>query len=126
MGIWGVGIDLVSIERISRLVGRWGDRVLVRVFTEFERETCARKTDQNPCLAMRFAAKEAFVKALGLGMRSPVQWLDIQVQNDPLGKPMISLSERAAAYCTRQGVTSWHLSLTDEGGYAAAVLSLET
>ncbi|NLI83375.1 MAG: holo-ACP synthase [Deltaproteobacteria bacterium] len=125
MAVLGVGIDLVRIERISRLVGRWGDRFLARVFTESEREACSRRTNHGPCFAMRFAAKEAFVKALGLGMRSPVQWLDIQVRNDPLGKPIISLSPRAEAYCAGRGVTAWHLSLTDEGEYAAAVVVLE-
>jgi holo-[acyl-carrier protein] synthase len=74
---------------------------------------------------MRFAAKEAFVKALGLGIRSPVQWLDIEVRNDELGKPLILLSSRAREYCEKRGIRHWHLSLTDEGEYAAAVVVLE-
>jgi holo-[acyl-carrier protein] synthase len=75
---------------------------------------------------MRFAAKEAFVKALGLGMRNPVLWRDIEIKPDRLGKPEISLTPRALDYCAEKGIRSWHLSLTDEGEYAAAVVVAET
>ncbi len=125
MAVYGVGIDLVRVQRLAVLMERWGQRFLQRVFTEAEREACSVKRVPHGCFAMRFAAKEAFVKALGLGMRSPVQWRDIEVSNNALGKPFISLSARAAEYCARSGVTSWHLSLTDEGDYAAAVVVLE-
>lgn len=125
MAVCGVGIDLVRVKRMADLVERWGERFLLRVFTEGEREACSARRVPHGCFAMRFAAKEAFVKALGLGMRSPVQWRDIEVGNDGLGKPLISLSARAADYCARSGVTTWHLSLTDEGEYAAAVVVIE-
>jgi holo-[acyl-carrier protein] synthase len=75
---------------------------------------------------MRFAAKEAFVKALGTGMRAPVLWLDIEVRNNALGKPEIVLSPRARSFCEEQGVRTWHLSLTDDGEYGAAVVVVET
>ncbi len=125
MAVFGVGIDLVRVERLKALLERWGERFLQRVFTDGERQTCSAKRAPQGCFAMRFAAKEAFVKALGLGMRSPVQWRDIEVGNDNLGKPLIFLSPRAAEYCAQSGVTAWHLSLTDEGDYAAAVVVLE-
>lgn len=126
MPVCGVGIDLVRIERIETLLGRWGERFEQRVFTAEEIRLCSRRKSRTACLAMRFAAKEAFVKALGLGLRKPVLWQDIEVRNDPLGKPEIVLSQRALDHCRESGVRSWHLSLTDDGDYGAAVVVLES
>jgi holo-[acyl-carrier protein] synthase len=125
MAIYGVGIDLVQVDRHQEILSRWGKRFEGRVFTERESKTCARKKGQASCLAMRFAAKEAFVKALGTGMRAPVRWLDIEVRNDKLGKPEIFLSERALRFCRERGIRGWHVSLTDDGLYGAAVVVLE-
>jgi holo-[acyl-carrier protein] synthase len=126
MPIYGVGIDLVQVERIEKLLEHWGERFETRVFTEFERQFCSGRKNRAACLALRFAAKEAFVKALGLGMRKPVLWLDIEVRQDALGKPVISLTPPALQYCREKGIDSWHLSLTDDGRYGAAVVIIET
>ena len=126
MPIYGVGIDIVLVARLGRSLERWGDRFEKRVFTELELGYCSAGKKRTACLALRFAAKEAFVKALGLGMRQPVMWRDIEIRSDPLGKPEIALTPRALAYCAEKGVRSWHLSLTDEGEYAAAVVVAET
>jgi holo-[acyl-carrier protein] synthase len=126
MPIYGIGIDLVKTDRIAALLARWGERFETRVFTVGEREFCAQRKDRASCLAMRFAAKEAFVKALGLGLRSPVLWLDMEVTRNELGRPGISLSERALKYCRDSGIRSWYLSLTDDGGYGAAIVVIET
>ncbi|MHC1726559.1 MAG: holo-ACP synthase [Syntrophobacteraceae bacterium] len=126
MPVYGVGIDLVKVDRLASLVERWGERFETRVFTEAEREYCSRRKNRVPCLAMRFAAKEAFVKALGLGLRSPVLWQDVEVRGNELGRPEIVLSARALHYCTEAGIRSWHLSLTDDGDYGAAVVVIET
>jgi holo-[acyl-carrier protein] synthase len=126
MAIYGVGIDLVRVDRLSKSFTRWGERFTMRVFTPAELEACAERKKQVGCLATRFAAKEAFVKALGRGMRSPVFWTDIEVQNNDLGKPEIFLSSRALEFCRDLGIRSWHLSLTDDGEYGAAVVILET
>jgi holo-[acyl-carrier protein] synthase len=125
MPVYGVGIDLVKSDRIEKLVERWGKRFEGRVFTRGESKACSGKKHYAGCLAMRFAAKEAFVKALGTGMRAPVLWLDIEVTNNELGKPDISLSPRALTFCRELGIKSWHLSLTDEGNYGAAVVVIE-
>ncbi|MFZ2448435.1 MAG: holo-ACP synthase [Syntrophobacteraceae bacterium] len=125
MPIFGVGIDLVRLDRVETLIKRWGGRFEVRVFTEAERRLCDARKNRASCLAMRFAAKEAFVKALGLGLRKPVLWRDMEVLSDKLGKPEIFLSERALQYCTERGIHSWHLSLTDDGQYGAAVVVIE-
>jgi holo-[acyl-carrier protein] synthase len=125
MAIYGVGIDLVQVIRIQRMVERWGIRLKKHVFTDKEWEDCQKRKRQVSCLAMRFAAKEALVKALGIGIRSPVRWLDVEIQNNPLGKPEILLSPRASQFCHEIGVRSWHLSLTDDGEYGAAVVVVE-
>jgi holo-[acyl-carrier protein] synthase len=126
MAIYGIGIDLVRSARLGEAVARWGERFTKRVFTSAELATCAGRKTQVACLATRFAAKEAFVKALGTGIRSPVVWSDIDVHNNDLGKPEISLSARALEYCASLGIRSWHLSLTDDGEYGAAVVVLES
>lgn len=125
MAIFGIGIDLIRVDRISKSLSRWGDRFDRRVFTAAEREYCRAGKRQAACFAMRFAAKEAFVKALGLGIRHPVFWSDIEILNDSMGKPLIELSRRAQDYCRELGVSSWHLSLTDDGEYGAAVVIIE-
>lgn len=125
MGIYGVGIDLVQVSRHQEILGRWGKRFENRVFTPEESFACAGRKDRASCLAMRFAAKEAFVKALGTGLRTPVRWLDIEVRNNELGKPEIFLSERARQYCREHGIRNWHVSLTDDGQYGAAVVVIE-
>jgi holo-[acyl-carrier protein] synthase len=126
MAIYGVGIDLIRVDRLQASLARWGERFERRVFTEGESRTCDGRRHRASCLAMRFAAKEAFVKALGTGMRSPVTWCDIEVSHSALGKPVIVLSERAEEFCGKLGVRSWHVSLTDDGDYGAAVVVLET
>lgn len=126
MPIYGIGIDLVRVDRLQKLLDRWGERFEMRVFTEFERQFCSRRKNRTACLALRFASKEAFVKALGLGLRKPVLWHDIEIRPNQLGRPEISLTPRALQYCTEKGIRSWHLSLTDDGEYGAAVVVIET
>lgn len=125
MGIYGVGIDLVRIERLERSLNKWGLRFQQRLFTQWEIEHCSRRKNCVSCLALRFAAKEAFAKALGTGIREPLSWLDIEVRNHSQGKPEIRLSPRAFEFCRDRGICSWHLSLTDDGAYGAAVVVLE-
>jgi holo-[acyl-carrier protein] synthase len=125
VGIFGVGIDLVRVDRLRASLERWGSRFEERVFTPGEIAACAKRKNRAGCLAIRFAAKEAFVKALGTGMRSPWRWRDVEVRNNSLGKPEIVLSDAAEAHCRSLGIRAWHLSLTDDGAYGAAVVVLE-
>jgi holo-[acyl-carrier protein] synthase len=126
MAILGVGIDLIRVKRLRQALDRWGERFSRRVFTPVEISHCSRKANMAECLATRFAAKEAFAKALGSGLRAPILWTDIEVRNDALGKPEITLSDRAKRHCDALGVRSWHLSITDDGDYGAAVVIVET
>ena len=73
----------------------------------------------------RFAAKEAFVKALGIGIRRGVHWKDVEVQRGPLGKPVLKLYGQAAEICRKEGVEGLFLTLTHDGDYSAAVVVLE-
>lgn len=125
MPIHGVGIDLIRVDRLRRVLGKWKTRFQERVFTPWEIEECSARGDYAARLALRFSAKEAFAKALGTGIRVPVHWRDIEVRSDALGKPFIVLSERARAHCERLGIRSCHLGLTDDGDYGAAVVILE-
>jgi len=123
--IYGTGVDLVSIQRMERVILSWGDRFIQRVFTEREARFCRKRASSHTAFALRFAAKEAFSKALGLGMRKGVHWKDIEVYNDPSGKPGLRLSGASADLCREKGVTGIHLSLSDDGDYGIAMVVLE-
>lgn len=117
------GIDLVEVARIERALARHGDRFLERVYTP--REVRAGR-GRAPELAARFAAKEAVSKALGVGMRimSPlgIAWEDVETLNERSGKPYLVLSGRAQALADELGLTTWSVSLSHDGGIAAAVV----
>jgi holo-[acyl-carrier protein] synthase len=123
--IYGTGIDLVNIERVERVLLRWGDRFLNRVFTMEEIRFCHRRPCSHSAFALRFAAKEAFSKALGLGMRQGVRWRDIEVFHDQAGKPGLKLRGISSEICRNNGIRGIHLSLSDDGNYGVAVVILE-
>jgi holo-[acyl-carrier protein] synthase len=124
--IYGIGVDLVKVARIERVVDRYGDRFLGRVFTEREVAYCRGKAWAASALAMRFAAKEAFSKALGVGLRKGgIRWREVEVIPDPMGKPELYVNGRAAHLCEAAGIANMHLSLTDEDHQALAVVILE-
>lgn len=124
--IYGIGVDLVKVARIERVLERYGDRFCARVFTEREIAYCRGKSWAAAGFAMRFAAKEAFSKALGVGLRQGgIRWREVEVIPNPLGKPEIYVSGRAAQLCAEAGIANMHLSLTDEDGRALAVVILE-
>jgi len=123
--IRGVGVDIVDVERIERAVERWGHRFLNRIFTAAEIELCEQRARPAQCFALRFAAKEAFAKALGLGMRQGLRWCDIEIVQDHLGKPSLLLHNQAQKLLLiREAERTW-LSLSDEHRSAVAVVVLE-
>jgi holo-[acyl-carrier protein] synthase len=125
--IYGIGIDLVKVARIKAAIERYGERFLGRVFTTREIAYCQRKVrGRDSAFALRFAAKEAFSKALGVGLRRDgIRWREVEVVPNPMGKPEIAVSGRAADLCAEAGLTAMHLSLTDENDQALAVVILE-
>jgi holo-[acyl-carrier protein] synthase len=121
----GTGVDLVSVRRIEKVIFRWGSRFVKRVFTAEETRICYERPCSYSAFALRFAAKEAFSKALGLGMRKGIRWRDIEVYNDAAGKPGLHLYGTAAEICQEQRINHIHLSLSDDGDYGIAMVVLE-
>jgi holo-[acyl-carrier protein] synthase len=125
--IYGLGIDLVRVDRIARALARHGQRFLERLYTPQEIAYCQGRHRQGAYqLAQRFAAKEAFSKALGVGLRrGGIRWREVEVVPDRMGKPELRVTGRAAELCAAAGISNMLLSLTDEADYAAAVVILE-
>jgi holo-[acyl-carrier protein] synthase len=124
--IYGIGVDLVKVARLDRVMQRYGFRFLGRVFTPQEIAYCQGKPGAAAGFALRFAAKEAFSKALGVGLRQGgIRWREVEVVPDAWGKPELAVSGRAAELCREAGITNLHLSLTDEDDRALAVVILE-
>ena len=123
--IYGIGVDMVKIARIQKALETWGERFQGKVYTEKERSLCLSKARPNRYWAMRFAAKEAFSKAIGLGMRRGICWKDIEVTSNSFGKPELVLHGRAKEICLENGIKNIFLTLSDEDGYAVAVVVLE-
>ena len=95
MSVYSVGIDLIEIERIGKLIEKYGDKFIGRIFTETEIAYCSKKKDRGS-YAARFAAKEAVFKATGLGLGKGMTWKDVEVINDEKGKPEIRLYGKTA------------------------------
>ena len=125
MAIVGTGTDLARIERFRKFL-QPGNKLLERVFSADERCYALQKKDPAPHLAARFAAKEAFVKALGTGLRGGLSWQQIVVVRDSLGCPSLRLSGRAAEMLVERGAKSTHLSYSHDGDYAVATVILES
>ena len=125
MMIYGTGVDLVNLGRMERVIRRWGDRFKERVFTPEEIAVCTGRPVPHHAFALRFGAKEAFSKALGLGMRRGLRWRDIEVYNDPAGKPGLKLHGAASEICSENGINGVHVSLSDDGEYGVAMVVLE-
>jgi holo-[acyl-carrier protein] synthase len=115
------GVDLVDIPRIERVLHRFGEKFLARVYTPEEIRYSRRRPAE---LAARFAAKEAVAKALGVGMRvlSPagIGWREVETLNEVSGKPYVILHGRARALAEAQGLTEWAVSLSHDRGIAVA------
>ena len=123
--IFGVGTDVVEIERVKKALERWGERFAIKVLCEPElKRFRAHKLPAN-YLAKRFAAKEAFTKALGTGIHAPANWHGVWVTNLKSGKPVLNFTDPLKALMDRKGVTASHLSLSDEKGVAFATVILE-
>lgn len=123
--IAGIGIDMVNIPRFRELMERRGDAALRRFFTEAEVERCRSSKSPPESFAARFAAKEAFFKALGTGWGLGGRWTDVEVVSAPSGAPGLRLSGRAADAAAERGVGAIHLSLTHTDDTAAAFVVLE-
>ena len=118
MTVIGIGVDLVDIERFRRSLERTPS-MRSRLFTEVELAYVAPQTDPIPSLAARFAAREAVMKSLGVGLGA-FGFHEAWVERAPSGRPSLALSGRAAELASQAGVVTWHLSLTHSDVTAAA------
>lgn len=124
--IIGIGVDIAEISRFERFVSENNVALLDRLFTQSEKQYCSARRLAAQHYALRFAAKEAFLKALGTGLRDGISWLDMEVVNDRLGKPVLELSGLAAGHFAAAGGDRCHLSLSHDAGCAVAMVVLET
>ena len=122
--IFGVGSDIVAIERMREMWRRHGERAPGKLLAFAERQPCCDHADPGRFLAKRFAAKEALGKALGLGMRAPVLFTAISVSHDDLGKPIFAFDSRLAGWMQARRLLA-HLSISDEAQYAVAFVVVE-
>ncbi len=123
--IVGIGTDVCSIERIGKSLERFGDRFVKRILTVEERPRFERTKDKAGHLAKRFAAKEAFSKAIGTGIHAPFTWHSISVTRNAKGKPGILPNAAMAKHLKKLGIATFHISLTDDAGVAVAFVVLE-
>ncbi|QJR15299.1 holo-ACP synthase [Usitatibacter palustris] len=123
--IQGLGTDVVSIDRIAKALDRFGARFVNRILAPEERPRYERTLKKASHLAKRFAAKEAFAKAIGTGIRTPFTWHSVAVGRDPSGKPNLQPNAGMARYLAGRGVTASHVTLTDDAGVAVATVILE-
>jgi holo-[acyl-carrier protein] synthase len=124
--IYGIGIDVVEPHRIERLLGLYGERFARRVLTAVEWPGYEKTAKKVLYVSNRFAAKEAFSKAMGTGFRYPVTLQCISVVQNPLGKPSLQFDSRLQAMMERERIVGHHLTISDEKSLACACVVLES
>ncbi len=128
--IYGIGTDICDVRRIRASVERHGERFAAKVLSDAELATWKARSARWPerglrYLATRFSAKEAFSKAIGLGMRMPMSWKLCEITNERSGKPVIVLHGELKTWFEAQGLQA-HITVTDETDYAASFCVVET
>jgi holo-[acyl-carrier protein] synthase len=123
--IKGIGVDLVSIPRIAEIWDKHGERFAQRILTDVELPAFNSSHAPARLLAKRFAAKEAFSKALGTGIRPPMGFHTVSIQHNNLGQPQLLVHGDLVSYLEEKGITDMHLSLSDEVEAVVAFVVLE-
>ena len=123
--IYGVGTDIVEIARVARVLTRYGERFAERILCPPELARFRAHRKPVAYLAKRFAAKEAFTKALGTGIHAPANWHGVWVVNLRSGQPAFEFTAALATLLQQRGVGRAHLSLSDERDFASATVILE-
>ncbi|MDR2874345.1 MAG: holo-ACP synthase [Methylobacillus sp.] len=124
--IYGIGTDIVEVSRISGSLAHFGSAFAKRILTDDEYREFELSKVKARFLAKRFAAKEAFGKALGTGLRAPVAMQNIGIGHNDLGKPIIVLAPELQAWVQQRGIKHMHLSISDEKALAVAFVVLES
>ena len=120
--IYGIGTDIVEISRMELALQKWKERFIGRIFSATESAYCRKRHNEAIHFAARFAAKEACLKSLGLGLGGGLALKDIEVVNNKMGKPELTIDRDLNRILKRQGRFEFHLSLTHTREYAAAVV----
>lgn len=120
MHLFGIGIDVVEVERIGSSIDEFGEKFLSRIFTDDERSYCESQKRRAIHYAARFAAKEAIAKAFGTGIGKEVSWLDMEIIRQESGEPMVKLSGGGKSFAEKIKVSDIKISLTHAEHYAAA------
>ncbi len=123
--IFGIGTDIVEVSRIEASITQFGDDFAKRILAESEFSSYQQQHIKPRFLAKRFAAKEAFSKALGTGLRAPATFQNIAVSHDDLGKPILVLAKELQAFLAGKNITQTHISISDVKNLAAAFVILE-
>ena len=123
--IYGIGTDIVEVKRIREAMNKYGIALANKILTSQELLTYKKIEGKENFLAKRFAAKEAFAKALGTGMRAPVNFKSIEVIHDSLGKPKIKTIRKLSLLVESYNIKQCHLSISDEKNIAVAYVILE-
>jgi len=124
--ILGIGTDIVTVARMAENLERMGDRFARRLLTDSEYQEYEKKHNGAAYIAKRFAAKEALVKAMGTGFADGITWKQVSVCNNEKGAPYFQLTGPASEKVEAMGVTSIHLSISDEKEHAVAFVILES
>ena len=120
MTIIGHGVDVIACHRVQEVIDRHGQRLLDRLFTKPEQAYCRKHRHPSERFAGRFAAKEAVLKVLGTGWRNGIAWTDVEIINDPLGRPEVTLGGHVAQTAGRMGIAQVLLSISHTHEYAVA------
>ena len=124
--IFGIGTDIVEVARIEASIAQFGDDFAKRILADSELQSYLDSQIKARFLAQRFAAKEAFSKALGTGLRAPATFQNIAVSHGDLGKPVLLFANELQNYLDSKNITQTHISISDEKNLAAAFVVLES
>jgi len=123
--IYGIGTDIVEVARIESSIAKFGDDFAMRILADSEMSSYLDSHIKARFLGKRFAAKEAFSKALGTGLRDPATFQNIAVSHDELGKPILVLAKVLQDFLIAKSISQMHISISDEKNLAAAFVVLE-
>ncbi len=120
MSVVAHGIDMVDCKRLERMIDRYGERFIHRVFTQLEQDYCRGRRRRIEHLAGRFAVKEAVLKVLGTGWRKGINWTDIEVVNEPSGRPTVRITGRCLEIATERNISKILVSISHIETHAIA------
>ncbi|MBI5417849.1 holo-ACP synthase [Candidatus Poribacteria bacterium] len=123
--IYGIGIDIIEIDRIKESALKWEEHFMDKIFSEGEIAYCKNKMNPYPHIAGRFAAKEAAIKAFG-SISHAIGFRDIEVKKEPSGAPYLVFSDFLKKFLEKNKISSYHLSISHSEKYAVAQVILET